>query len=296
LHFYQANTTAPQNVYKDLALTLVHPNPITLDGAGRIPEFYLADGTVHICLTSSTGVVQLDAANTLVVGPSGRIGGDGGSVDPASIFQTGDELFIKISGPRSGWARQNGNTIGNATSGATERANADTQALFVYLWRNFSDGKCPVVGGRGASAVADYIASKRIALPDMRGRGAIGVDDMGAPAAGRIANSNVTSPGDTATTCAATGGEANHVLSVNEMPPHTHTATVTDPGHVHTTTISGINLSAAGGNAFNGGGNAVQSGTNSAVTGVSVNVAASGGGDAHNNMPPFALGTWYIKF
>src|SRR5690606_10723240 len=110
----------------------------------------------------------------------------GGGVDPSAIFQTGDELWLKRSGPRSGWVRQNGRTIGSAASGATERANADTQPLYEYLWNTYPADQCPVTGGQGISAAADFAANKRIATPDMRGYGPRGLDDMGNDPAGRI--------------------------------------------------------------------------------------------------------------
>ena len=66
LSFYQANTTTPQLAYKDVGLTLPHPNPITLDGAGRVPSFYLADGLVRVRLTNARGSVQFD-------GPPGQL-------------------------------------------------------------------------------------------------------------------------------------------------------------------------------------------------------------------------------
>jgi len=59
------------------------------------------------------------------------------------------------TGVRSGFVRANGRTIGSATSGATERANADAQALFEYLWN--TDANLAVSTGRGASSNADWV-------------------------------------------------------------------------------------------------------------------------------------------
>lgn len=77
-------------------------------------------------------------------------------------------MFARATAP-AGWVRLNGGTIGSATSGASERANADTHDLFVLLWNEFDNSICPVVGGRGTSAENDWAANKKLTLPDDRG-------------------------------------------------------------------------------------------------------------------------------
>jgi microcystin-dependent protein len=178
-------------------------------------------------------------------------------------------------------------------SGATGRANADTQQLFNYLWTNCPNTHCAVGGGRGGTAAADFSANKTITVMDWRGRTAWGLDDMGATAAGRILPSNVTSGGgDTVTTPNATGGEANHTLVTAEIP------SVTPSGSISGVTASNFNI---------GSQNILyQSGVNNvgAPTSQVGNVNGStfsftgipfGGGGAHNTMAPFILGSWYIK-
>ncbi|MCK1465713.1 hypothetical protein IVB34_47370 [Bradyrhizobium sp. 2] len=107
---------------------------------------FLADGTIKVRLTDRNGVTQVVADNIQVVGPSGG-GGGGGTVDPTTILATGDVKVAYGTGILSGFVRANGRTIGSATSGATERANSDVQALFVYLWA--ADANLSVSGGRG---------------------------------------------------------------------------------------------------------------------------------------------------
>jgi len=298
LYVYQVGTVAtPQNTFQDFGLTLPNPWPLAADSTGRIPMFYLANGQVHVRLTDATGVVIFDYPTMQVVGPSGGGGGGGGSIDPTSIASTGDIKFRATGETITGWVKVNAQTIGSASSGATGRANADTQNLFVYLWANCTNAHCPVLGGRGATALADFNANKQLTLPDFRGRAPAGLDDMGASAAGRIASSNVTSGGgDTQTTPLATGGEANHVLTVGELATHNHTAT--DSGHTHPYTFNAIaNAAGGGGNASVTGlaptgaafGTSVASGT------ANITVANNGSGTAHNTMAPFALGSFYIK-
>lgn len=294
LFFFQVGTVAtPQNSYQDFGLTIANPNPLVADQFGRIPPFYLADGQVHVRLTDASGVVIFDYAAMQVIGPSSGSGGGGGSVDPTSVFSTGDSKYRETTETLTGWVKKNGLTIGNATSGASQRANADTQNLFSWLWNNFINSHCPVSGGRGASAAADFAAGKTIGLPDWRGRGPMGLDDMGAAAAGRLAASNVTSSGDGVTTPAATGGEANHTLVVAEAPPGQ--ITFNDNYHSHQVGQSPVTvLNGTGGptivqEVVNGGGVF----TTNSPTGASISDHA--GGQAHNNMPPFVLGTWYLK-
>jgi microcystin-dependent protein len=290
LYFYAAGTTTPQLAYQDSALSIAHPWPLVCDSAGRLPQFFLADGSIKIRLTDSAGVVQIAADNILVVGPSSGEGG-GGSVDSTTIFDTGDIKARYGTGVHTGWVRANGRTIGSATSGATERANLDTQALFEYLWT--ADSNLSVSSGRGASANADWVANKTIALPDWRGRAIAGLDDMGASAAGRLTSSYF---GATATTLGAAGGAESHTLTEAQLPSLTKetsefNSSVTVP--LFANNVGDLNPS-----------NATQVVTNVAV-GSLVNVEANGtthahtvsfgSGAAHNNTPPTMLTTIYIK-
>lgn len=131
-------------------------------------------------------------------------------------FTTGDvKLTIKTTAD-TGWVLMNDGTIGNASSGGTTRANADTEALFTLLWNNTADAQCAVSTGRGANAAADYAANKTIALPKALGR-ALATYGAGSGLTSRVlalANGSEdavvvahthTSPGDST----GTGGSAN---------------------------------------------------------------------------------------
>ncbi len=85
-------------------------------------------------------------------------------------FTTGDvKLTLKTVADTS-WILMNDTSIGDASSGATGRANADTLALYTLLWTNIIDAWAPVSTGRGASAAADFAAHKAMALPKALGR------------------------------------------------------------------------------------------------------------------------------
>lgn len=298
LYIYQVGTVAtPQNTFSDFALTIPNPWPLPADSTGRIPMFYLADGQVHARLTDASGTVQFDYPNMQVIGPSSGGGSGGGGVDPTTVASTGDVKFRMTGEIITGWVKVNGQTIGSAVSGATGRANADTQALFTYLWANCTNAHCAVSGGRGGTALADFNANKQLTLPDLRGRVPTGLDDMGSGAAGRILSSNVTSGGgDGPTTPMATGGEANHTVTIAELPSHTHA--VTDGGHAHAFTYQQANNNpgtGAGGVAsrIDASGDNTATVTQSNTTGITNQ--NTGGGGAGQNMAPFLLGSFYLK-
>ena len=294
LFFFQAGTIAtPQLAFKDTGLLQPHPNPITLDGAGRIPSFFLADGSIHVRLTNAQGVTQFEELSLLVVGPSSGGGGGGGSVDPTSLFQTGDVIWLDQSGTRSGWVRDNGRTIGSATSGASERANSDCQSLYTFLWNTYSSTICPVNGGRGANAAADWAANKWITLPDKRGYAPGGLDDMGNSAANRY--TGVPFASGNATTAGSVCGEATHTLTENELPSLTKT-TNSNGDHSHFVSYTFTNKS--GGPDFIGGSWLTSGGAvnlQSTTAGAHTHTVSFGGGASQNITDNRVLGTFYRK-
>lgn len=105
------------------------------------------------------------------------------------MAHTGDIKFGLYSTAPSGWVKADGGTVGNTSSGAT-RANADTAALFSLLWNlNATDSPILTSAGagstRGANATADFVANKRLTLPDFRAYFIRGLDDGRGVDAGR---------------------------------------------------------------------------------------------------------------
>jgi hypothetical protein len=251
LYFYQVGTVATrQDSFQDTGLTNANQWPLPSDAYGRIPMFYVASGSIHVRLTDPGGLVIFDYPNMLVIGPAGA-GGGGGSVDPTSIASTGDVKFRISAETLTGWVRMNGNTIGNAVSGATERANTDTQALFIYLWNL---GPFPVSGGRGASGLADFNANKTITTIDMRGLAPHGLDTMGAAApAGRLTGALFGPPyNGNSNTFASTGGEASHTITQAQLPAVSQTWTQTGGSGTANWTQTGTGTAVFHGNAGSG--------------------------------------------
>lgn len=293
LYFYAAGTTTPQSAYQDVALTLPYANPIELDSAGRIPPFYLADGQIKIRLTDSAGVVQVAADNLLVVGASSGSGSPP-SVDATTILASGDFKLRYGTGALSGFVRANGRTIGSASSGGTERANADCQSLFEYLWG--ADSTLSVSTGRGASAADDWAANKNITLPDLRGRTIAGLGDMGSTDSGRITSGNF---GANPATLGAVGGAEKHPLSVAQIPTlttaSTGTATAPSNNFATGTNVNNIGYQAGATNVnILGNPGAGDSTADVSVSGTTSGTGGATGGD-HLNMQPTMLMTIYIK-
>lgn len=294
LYVIQAGTVAaPQNAYQDSGLTLLQPNPMRCDATARLPQWFTADGNVKLRLTDKNGVELFAQDNLLVIGASSG-GGGGGSVDPTTILATGDFKDVYGTGVLTGFVRCNARTMGNATSGGTERANSDTSALFVFLWNN--DSALTVSGGRGVSAAADYAANKTITLPDCRGRGRAALSDMGNSDAGRV---STTYFGCTGLVLGCAGGSESQTLTTAQLAAHTHTNSLNDPGHFHTVRVGSSGggtqqvtqgVDSPGANVGTGAGPIL---TN--TTGISITNASAGSGTPHANVQPTILVTSYIK-
>jgi hypothetical protein len=223
LYFIQAGTTStPQNAFQDSALTIPWPNPITLDAGGNIPQLFFADGQIKIRLTNAAGVTQIVADNILVIGPSSG-GGGGGSVDPTTIMQTRPcRGFLRHGRADRVRPGERAHDRQRDERSNRERANADTSALFVYLWG--ADANLAV------SRRPRRIRRRRLcreqdahALPDLRGRSLAGLDDMGNSAAGRLSTSYF---GAIATVLGAVGGTESKTLLTTNLPPYTPSGSI----------------------------------------------------------------------
>jgi hypothetical protein len=305
LYIIQASTVStPQNAYQDEALTIPTANPIVLDAAGRIPQFFLADGQIKVRLQDRMGVVKFVADNLLVIGPSTTGGGGGGGVvDPTTVLQTGDIKIRYDTAILTGFVRLNGLTIGSSTSGATELADPTAQALFQYLWQ--ADPNLAVSGGRGATSIADWTANKRLTLPDGRARLLMALDGMGNSSTGLLASTTFTTGNPT--TLGAKGGAYSRAIPTTALPSHRHNMYVTDPGHSHSVNVAvtSVMANAAFGSSISGYSYVLASATTTSVNATGVYVSdgagnvnqttAAGGGSTMDMTPAMLLFTVYIK-
>jgi len=218
-----------------------------------------------------------------------------------SSFPTGIKLDHTLSTlPAGGWIWADGKTIGNASSGATNRANADTSALFMGYWSSYPNSVLPIqdssgaASTRGISAAADFAANKRLPVPDMRGTVEAGKDDMGGTAAGRL---TAAGSGIDGTILGASGGVETVSLTSNQNAAHSHdgSALTTSSAGAHTHTVttanpgtepSQVNLAKANSNASPGTFTTSSAGAHThTITGTT---GSSGTGAAHQNTQP----TW----
>lgn len=204
-----------------------------------------------------------------------------GSVDPNIEFDSYDMIDAIDQTPRTGdirvsywtsaplgWLPMNDSTIGNVGSGASASGQYTFQ-LYKTLWDSVADIYAPVSGGRGGSAISDFLANKTLMLPLSLGRAIAGAGN----GAGLDPHFN-----------GQQGGEERHIQTVAEMAQHSH------PGSAIYQT--------------SGGSTPVPSAINSAVifsspvasqNGNLLAMAAQGGGQPFNIIQPTSWRNIYIK-
>ena len=172
-----------------------------------------------------------------------------------------------------------GQTLGNASSGATE-ANDNYQALFDVIKTAY--------GNSGSEVFGD---GDTVTLPDLRGRVAAGKDDMGGSAASRITSSQSNSDDPiTGATLGDTGGDEVQALQITHLPSHSHGA--------GTYQSSFTRLNSSSGSGFQGILRADGTGGSNQVTQtntVSGTSGSTGSGTAVNNMQPTIILNYIIS-
>lgn len=290
LRFYYAGTTTPLEVCSDPGLTTPYTFPIEADANGRWPRVYLPYEDYREYVTTPDGMLLWNDDG--IANPAPPVIDT--TVPLAQRMQTG---MLSLSfGPQDGYVRLNGLTIGNGSSGATERANEDTKPLYLYLYEYLEDAVAPVSGGRGANAETDYAAGKSITLPNFQGRTLAGIIGMGGSASTLL--DAVTFTAGAKDKAGSTAGAATHTLTTAQMPSHGHPGSTADVNGAHTHTYDDYNQDGAtGAGAFSRGTVNANAKTTSGdgEHGHNLTIASNGGGGAHPNMQPTGLVYLLVK-
>lgn len=193
----------------------------------------------------------------------------------------GDALTVPLGGmiPYTGTTVPNSNFV----FPAGQCLSSTTYAAYFALLGSPASGSCP--GGQ-------------FQIIDLSGRVPAGLDTMpGFSAAGRLTSSS-TGCGTAMTSVGArcVNGSESHTLSIAEMPSHTHTPTLTDPGHAHNIVQGNAAVSSPGtavlASSNNFGSNAASVST---TTGISLTIASVGGGGAHSIVMPVVGVTYLLR-
>lgn len=149
--------------------------PAALTSLGATPDTgpKVIDGKGDLLAGSADDTwvrVPVGADGSVLTANSSQPSGVAWVATGAALFSTGDVKYTLKSTADSGWILLNDGTIGSGSSGATTRANADTEDLYTLIWNNCPDQWCPATGGRGANAAADFAANKPIGTPRVVGR------------------------------------------------------------------------------------------------------------------------------
>lgn len=165
---------------------------------GTVTVANMADGTAgEIFSWDASGV-----AATIATGTAGQVltsGGAGSAPSFQTVLPSGVVVPFAGSSIPAGWLVCDGTAVNRTTYAELFSAIGTTYGV--------GDG------------------STTFNVPDLRGRGAYGLDDMGGVAASRLAAA--TSLGQAAGAESASGSTDGHTLTISEMPAHTHELPVT---------------------------------------------------------------------
>lgn len=303
VYYYSPNTTTFQTTWQNPTQTIVNTNPVILDGAGRAIIYGVGtyrqvvyDALQNLIwdqLTSSGTSSGGSATNFGDGNAVGTIKAWAGIVAPAQYqFANGQQilrasfpdLFTAITQVQSVVCTAGSNILTAVTDTTQIPTGANVEVSCV-------PGTSTVTATTGSTVTLSSVAtissavnatffpfgngngSTTFSVPDLRGYVIAGRDNMGGTAAGRLTSTYFTNNPDS---LGASGGTQSTALTLAQMAGHTHTATVTDPGHAHS---MGTTSGAANGASFVSISTpGIGANTQTAVTGITVQNSSSGGG------------------
>jgi microcystin-dependent protein len=264
--FFATGTSTLQSTFSDVLLTIANPNPVLTNSAGFWPNiFMIAAPAYRVRVEDPAGGILYDVDPCSGVPTSGYGGSTPGFVPVGAIFPFGGGT------PPSGFLLCDGSDVSRTTF----------SVLFAVIGTTFGSGD-------GATTFS---------IPDLRGNVAVGQDNLGGVAAGRITSGN---SGVNGATMGAMGGSEllhGHFHNLTD-PGHTHH----DTGHKHDMSPIAISYPLTGGG-LQGGGNyhfdfpesKVQDGMAQISTDPTGITIATAGNGASQNVQPSII-TSYIIF
>jgi microcystin-dependent protein len=205
---------------------------------------------------------------------------------PSGINNAIRELMAQVKDMQAGTDSDNFTVGGNLTvtgtaTGVTPSVTDDTTkfATTAFVRDIIPTGVIVMWSGTVATIPSGWLlCDGSNSTPDLRDRFIIGArqDDSGA------AKTNVTG------SLTQTGGSKDAIVV-----SHTHTASVSDPGHTHTTAPAGT--STTGGNRPTGTGGTTPIATSSSTTGITVSNSTEGSSGTNQNLPPYYALAFIMK-
>jgi hypothetical protein len=280
VYTYEAGTTTPLTTYTDNTGSSANPNPVILNARGEA-AIWLGAGIYKFRLTDANDVelwtVDYIAAPISGVSPalSGNVTINTNSSDPAlKITQTGFGLALRVQDSAdpdaTPFAIDSSGNVGIGTAAPLSALEIAPPGVFTGAWAYLPAGTTMMfVQTAAPTGWTKSTTHDNKAL--------------------RVVSGTASSGGSVAFTSAfasqaVTGTNANYTLQVADIPSHTHTASVTDPGHTHT--IDAYVQPTAGAGSIGTGvvlspGAGLGQTTN--TTGISVSNSSTGGGGGHTH-------------
>ncbi len=180
------------------------------------------------------------------------------------LYRTGDYMWsdngsLLFPGNRPGWLilLDITQTLGKTSASLASTFGLQYKNLYILWWTIYPQTECIVNGGRGATAIADFNADKRMTIPQhIIGAVFASAGVPLAPLIGQLVGAFV--------------GEPTHQLTIPELPAHTHTIPAPVP-------------------------NIVSGGANAGSVFGTTNSGATGADMPHNNMQPTVYKYLFVK-
>jgi microcystin-dependent protein len=255
IYTYTAGGTTPLTTYTSISGLIANSNPIILDAAGRVNEVWIPEGVSYKMIVKN--------ANNVTIG----------TFDNLNPIPT---LPVSIA---------NGGTGATTASGAVANLGLGTFLVptgTIIMWpSNTIPGDWKLCDG---SAILRSTYANLYAIIGTTFGAGNGTTTFNLP------NYTDRMPrGVGASSLGGTGGSADAIVV-----SHTHTATVTDPGHFHSTDFDSYNVSSGSVTTLRPvGATGSSAATTTKTTGVTVANSTTGSSGTNANLPPY-LGINFI--